>query len=195
MSGLRERKKGRTRTAIQQEALRLFRQHGYAATTVEQIAAAADVSPSTVFRYFAAKEDLLVLDEHLSLAQAVAEAFEAQPPHVTAVDALRAAIRAAMAGLPAADRTARLERDVALLAVPELWSANLGLLGRALDELDALVARRADRDPFDPVVRAVTGAVLGVAVRVFLDAKDDPDADPADALDEALAALAAGLPL
>jgi AcrR family transcriptional regulator len=195
MSGLRERKKGRTRTAIQQEALRLFREHGYAATTVEQIAAAADVSPSTVFRYFAGKEDLLVLDEHLPLAHAVAEAFEAQPPHVTAVGALRAAIRTAMAQLPPADRTARLERDVALLAVPELWSANLGLLGRALDELDALVARRAERDPFDPGVRALTDAGLGVAVRVFLAAEDDPDADPADALDEALAALEAGLPL
>lgn len=50
--GLRERKKAKTKAAIQQHALRLFRQQGYQATTVEQIAEAAEVSPSTFFRYF-----------------------------------------------------------------------------------------------------------------------------------------------
>lgn len=195
MSGLRARKKARTRSAIQRAALRLFREHGYAATTVEQVAEAADVSPSTVFRYFPGKEDLLVLSEHHSLGGAVAAAFAAQPPDVSAVAALRAAVRAALADLPPADRAARLERDVALLAVPELWSANLGLLVRAIDELGELVARRAGRDPRDAAVRALTGAVLGLTVRVFLDAANDPDVDPAAALDEALAQLEAGLPL
>ena len=45
--GLRERKKIKTRRAIRREAFRLIEQNGYAATTVEQIAQAADVSPST----------------------------------------------------------------------------------------------------------------------------------------------------
>jgi AcrR family transcriptional regulator len=195
VSGLRARKKARTRSAIQREALRLFREQGYAPTTVEQIADAADVSPSTVFRYFPGKEDLLVLDEHHSLADAVTQAFAAQPSHVPAAAALRAAIRTALTDLSPADRAARLERDVALLTVPELWSANLGLLGRALDEIGELVARRAGRDPRDAAVRAFTGAVLGVTVRVFLDSADDPSVDPAEALDEALALLEAGLPL
>lgn len=57
-SGLRERKKVRTRAAIQAEALRLFHEQGYDATTMEQIARAADVSPSTVFHCFATKADL-----------------------------------------------------------------------------------------------------------------------------------------
>ena len=62
--GLRERKKAKTKSAIQSHAIRLFREQGFAATTVEQVAEAAEVSPSTVFRYFATKEDLVVNDDY-----------------------------------------------------------------------------------------------------------------------------------
>jgi hypothetical protein len=62
---MRERKKARTRAAIREHALRLFREHGYGATTVEQIAEAAEVSPATFYRYFPTKEDV-VLDNDAS---------------------------------------------------------------------------------------------------------------------------------
>jgi hypothetical protein len=107
---------------------------------------------------------------------------------------VRAAIRTALAELTPADRAERFERDIALLAVPELWSANLGVLRTALDGLGALVARRAGCDPHDVAVRALTGAVLGITVQVFLDAAAHPGADSAAALDEALAVLEVGFP-
>ncbi len=55
----RERKKIKTRRRLLQAALQLFRQHGYDATTVEQIAEAADVAKSTFFNYFETKETIL----------------------------------------------------------------------------------------------------------------------------------------
>lgn len=57
--GLRERKKSQTRQVIADTAMDLFRRHGYDAVTVEQVAAAAQVSKKTVFNYFTTKEDLV----------------------------------------------------------------------------------------------------------------------------------------
>ncbi len=89
--GLRERKKQRTRWAIQEHALRLFAENGYEATTVDQIAAAAEISPSTFFRYFPTKEDLVVQDQYDDL---LAAAMKAAPAELGPVGAIRAAAEA-----------------------------------------------------------------------------------------------------
>src|ERR687897_2381320 len=92
-AGLRERKKARTRAEIQRQALRLFRERGYEATTVARIAEAAEVSESTFFRYFPTKEDVVLWDEFDPL---IFEAFRERPPELSPVRALRGAIREAM---------------------------------------------------------------------------------------------------
>src|SRR6202142_4641493 len=88
--GLRERKKARTRASLREHALRLFGEQGYHATTVEQIAAAAEVSPSTFFRYFPTKEDLVLQDD---MDTRMIEALDRQPAGLGLVAAARAASR------------------------------------------------------------------------------------------------------
>lgn len=86
--GLRERKKRLTRRAIAAAALELFERQGYAATTIAQIAAAADVSPRTVFGYFSSKEELVFLDQTDWFARLEAR-IVGRPAGETAPEALR----------------------------------------------------------------------------------------------------------
>ncbi|MBE1469974.1 TetR family transcriptional regulator [Kibdelosporangium phytohabitans] len=185
-TGLRERKKARTRTAIQQHALRLFKERGFQATTVEQIAEAAEVAPSTVFRYFPTKEDLAVLDDYYSIADAMSAAVAAQPPGVSPVEAMRAAFHAVFTGFSPEDRAARYERDLAMLTIPEVWAANLGLIARSRGVIaDAMQARVPG-----PAARILADAIIGVGLGVLLDWASDPRGDPAEALDQAYSRLA-----
>jgi len=76
----RQRKKTATRDRIRASALRLFREQGYDATTVEQIATAAGVSHMTFFRYFPAKEDVALSDSYDPLiATLIAQTPDAWP--------------------------------------------------------------------------------------------------------------------
>ncbi|MEO3814434.1 TetR family transcriptional regulator [Sphaerisporangium sp. B11E5] len=193
VAGLRERKKARTRRAIQDHALRLFAEHGYEATTVERIAEAAEVSPSTFFRYFPTKEDLLLRDEYDPL---LAEVFRAQPPHLPPLDALRAAFRAVTEEAGDADLESALFRVRLAMTVPAARARTLENLLSMMDQLGDAVAERAGADPRAPAVRVFAGAVLGALLPAMLTWAESGGATTlADLVDEALTLLSAGLPV
>jgi AcrR family transcriptional regulator len=87
-AGLRERKKQRTREAITRAALELFAERGYDATTLADIAEAADVSTRTIFAYYASKEDILFCDFAV-MRDALAQALAARPAGEDALTTLR----------------------------------------------------------------------------------------------------------
>jgi AcrR family transcriptional regulator len=191
-AGLRERKKLRTKAAIRQQALRLFSLQGYDNTTMEQIAEAAEVSPSTVFRYFATKDELVLIDDYDPLFVA---AFRAQPAELGPLQALRGAIRDSLGTLSTGELAAERERELQLMAVPRLWIGSARNITRSMELLAGLIAQRAGLSPDDPAVLTCTGAALGVMLEVVLRWAGDPKLDIVAELDAALARLADGLPL
>jgi len=99
-AGRRERRKARTRDDLQRAARDLFARQGFAATTVQQIADAADVSERTFFRYFASKEDLLLLDVAAlfeAVERLIAERPLDEPPLVSILQSLIGAVASASA--------------------------------------------------------------------------------------------------
>ena len=192
LAGLRERKKARTKAAIQQQALRLFREQGYEATTIEQIADAAEFSPSTFFRYFPTKEDVVMYD---SLDPRMIEAFQAQPPDLSPIEALRGAMRTVFDELPPEEMQDLRGRFDLIRAVPELRARMLDEFARSIQLLADLLAARLGRPADDFAIRTFAGALIGVAMAVMLAAVEDPTADFLALLDAGMEHFAAGLPL
>ncbi|MEO3806864.1 TetR family transcriptional regulator [Nonomuraea sp. B1E8] len=188
--GLRERKKARTREAILREAFRLFRERGYNATTIDQIAEAAEVSPATFFRYFPTKEDLVTLDRFPPLIEALQE----QPPGPP-VTVLRGAFRTAFGSMTAEEIAAGHAREVFAATVPELVAANLRKSPGLLRETSEILAGKAGCDAGDPRLRDAMGAVFGIVSLIWLQWAHDPGLDGPAEVDRALARLESGLTL
>lgn len=188
--GLRERKKAKTKAAIQRHAIRLFRAQGFGATTVEQIAEAAEVSPSTVFRYFPTKEALVVFDAYDPVIFA---RFQEQPPELNLIQAWRGALNEAFALMSPEEITAQLDRGRLLLSVPELWGATLNDTKETMGIFTALSAERVGTTPADPALRATVGAIFGVLLMAAMTWVEDEDPRIMNTLDAALAQLDSGL--
>lgn len=190
--GLRERKKARTRAAIQSHALRLFTDQGYDQTTIDQIIDAADVSASTFFRYFPTKESVVLFDD---FDPRIIAAFQAQPQGVAPVAALRVALREAFVGLTAEQLEEQRERLALVLGVPALRGAMLDQLSQAMLLVSEAIADREGRSRDDFAVRTIAGAIVGSMFAVLAQLADDPDAELADLIDEAFSFLEGGLRL
>lgn len=190
--GLRERKKARTRTAIRDHAMRLFEEQGYAATTVEQIAEAAEVSPSTFFRYFPTKEEVALADDIDPLAF---ESFQNQPAELSPLEALRATLDDVFGNLSTEDWEIERRRQRLIASVPELRGAVLLRLSESLAIFAEQVAKRVGRDPADFEVRNFAGVVLGTALTGFSETDQTSMTSYLETMDRALEHLQHGLPL
>ncbi|HTX56415.1 MAG TPA: TetR/AcrR family transcriptional regulator [Candidatus Acidoferrales bacterium] len=158
MAGLRARKKEHVRATIQKEALRLFTDHGYEHTTVEQIAEAAGVSPATVYRYYKSKEDLVVTDEYDPV---IVQSLLNRPADEPLIESVRAVMTGVLVEYFDRDRELIAARHALRLVTPSLQVAFYEEQERTLELFSALVARHLRRPANDVDVRIASGAVSG----------------------------------
>lgn len=182
--GLRERKKQRTRATLVDVAARLCAEQGYAQTTVDQIAAGADVSPRTFSRYFPNKEAVIaaLMEE---IAEQVADALIRQPHDITEHEALVRAhtevLRADDHGQPDATSFDRMRGFLSIVnSTPMLSLATFTYRpeGSTHAVIEA-IAHRMSLPVSDPAVRVVfdTWAVLMATALGTSDSDaDDPHA-------------------
>ncbi len=185
--GLRERKKIKTRKAIRQEAFRLFEERGYAQTTVEQIAEAAEVSPSTYFRYFPSKESVLLADD---LSMAMLDALAGQPAAMTPIAAFRCAVHDAYEVMTADEWDTEKARQRLIYSLPELQPALREEYNALVNGVSEAMARRLQRTPHDLDIRVFAGAVIGAVM-----ALGNRGPFSLDNVDQAMDVLESGLTL
>ncbi|MFH9062907.1 TetR family transcriptional regulator [Streptomyces coeruleorubidus] len=172
---LRERKKQRTRDALLRAALELFATRGYEETTVDDIAAAVDVSQRTFFRYFAGKEETAFYVTRLAETQVV-EAVRARPPGEAPLEALRRAlleswdtINETIEEIVPVDLHMRVYRVIE--STPALLAAHLRRAAELEEELARIIAERegldVDVDPRPRIIVALFGGVIRVTERLW----------------------------
>ncbi|MGE0214431.1 TetR family transcriptional regulator [Mycolicibacterium sp.] len=171
--GLRARKKRRTRETVRREAFRLFETNGYAQTTVDQIAEAADVSPRTFFRYFPSKESVLLSDE---LVWPIIDAFLAAPAEMPPVTAYRHAVAEVFSTMSGPDFDYAIARQRLLYSLPEAKGALYDEYVRTIRLLAQACAKRLGRAEDDFQMRVMAGAIVGVLMASADDAPMSRDA-------------------
>jgi AcrR family transcriptional regulator len=164
-TGLRERKKQKTKEAIHRAAMRLFQKRGYEETTIEQIAAAAEISPSTFFNYFPNKDDVVMLDIYDPMT---IKMLKERPKD----ESLNDAFRRVLEGLEAIfdrDRELVLARGRLMMEVPELRARLWDEIERTQSVVTEMVAERTGRDPNDFEVRVTARIVIAALYEASLE--------------------------
>ena len=157
MTGLRELKKTRTRQAVRLAAMRLFRDQGYEATTVEQIAACAEISTATFYRYYRDKEDVVINDG--DRADFVEEVLAGSPGRESVFDTIRALFEWTAAELES-DRDAVLVRLRLVSEVPALQARRWASRQALADVLASMLAPRAGTSADDHGLRLAIAIAL-----------------------------------
>lgn len=148
---------------VQRVALDLFEERGFDAVTIEEIADASEVSPSSIYRYFGTKEDLVLwadvdlrADEHLEAALA-----ERVP-----LDGVRRLVLGTIEALDAEAEQLARRRVALMMSTPELEQAGSARTYALAEGLGTLLAARLGRPPVDLEVQvfahALTGGLLGM---------------------------------
>ena len=191
--GLRERKKLAAMRRIQAMALDLFDEFGFENVTIEQIAAAAEVSPSSVYRYFGTKEGVVLWDEgDIEFVEAVQTEMSGHSP----VEAVRRAMAQVLAAYFEAneERAKRLTR--LLFEEPALRSAQLEQVNGFTAMVAAALAHASGREESDLDVQVVATVLVGalmVAARHWYDTGYKTSLQ--EEMEQALAVVEGGLKL
>jgi AcrR family transcriptional regulator len=186
----RQAKKTATRDRIRASALRLFREQGYDATTVEQIAAAAGVSHMTFFRYFPAKEDVALSDGYDPLIAAMLEQTPASWPLIRRI---RAVLVDGFRLVYDAERDTLLAQNTLIVTTPalreRLWAQQIATQQLILQ---ALSAGQGDSSPTfqDRVTVAACLAAASTAILAWVEGGGTPELP--DLIEQAFDALTAG---
>jgi AcrR family transcriptional regulator len=164
-TGLRDRKKQRTRRHIADTAARLFAEHGYEHVAVTDVAREAEVAEQTVYNYFATKERL-VTDRDQPVQERLTCLIRARPPGITAATAVRDYVLRSAAGI----------RDIP----PEQWRGELGYLAAvspavrrlALDMIDrqaaSIAAAISDTSGVSPEIARLEGIALAGVFQIII---------------------------
>ncbi|OIK05091.1 TetR/AcrR family transcriptional regulator [Streptomyces monashensis] len=190
--GLRERKKIKTREAIRTATYALIREQGYDATTVEQIAERAEVSPSTVFRYFPTKEDIVLTDEYDAL---IVEELRARPAGEPWMESMRHVMHKALEANAGEDPEVVRLRTQLTVQVPAVRSRMFESMSETGRLLRGALAEHYGLDPDALEVRVYAMSLIGGLMEVSMYwAENDFGGDLHDLMDRALTVMDRGLP-
>ncbi|MEU9347303.1 TetR family transcriptional regulator [Streptomyces sp. NPDC048278] len=189
--GLRERKKIKTREAIRTATYALVEVQGWDATTIEQIAERAEVSPSTVFRYFPTKEDIVLTDEYDLLIMEELRARPADEPWPASIRyVMHRAIRLGVKDDPVVSRL----RTRLMVEVPSVRSRMMESMSSTGRLLCHAIGERTGRDPDSLEVRVYAMSFIGGLMEVSMYwAEHEHEGDFEALVDRALHVIEHGL--
>jgi AcrR family transcriptional regulator len=191
--GLRERKKQRTRETIARAAHELFAKRGYHATTLPDIADAADVSTRTIFAYFPSKEDILFSDFPV-MKEALEQALAERPEGEEALETVREFILSSH-GIEKSELQEQVGRCVE--SDETLRSHLRARIAQLEDVIAAAIAKDigAPKDDLRPhvVAASLTAAFIVLSERADSSPKPQSTADVAAQIDPVISFLRGGL--